>query len=201
VGPKRSAATLEQALTVLQPQKILAIGYAGALDADLKLGELVAVRKALACSLDEERSGWEHARLDEIFQLADCEVLARSAKSAGLAVSTGDALTSAYVLGEPAHKRLLCQKFHASIVDMETAALARVSIARAVPFSCIRAVSDEAGDTFLVPFSHDASARAPARFKKLMDIGMIRTFREWRSHAAVAKQSLCGFLSHYLETG
>jgi nucleoside phosphorylase len=201
VGPRRSAAALDKTLTILQPQKILAIGYAGALDADLKLGELVAVRKALACSLDEERSGWEHARLDGIFQLVDCEALARSAKSAGLAVRTGDALTSACVLGEPAHKRLLHEKFHASIVDMETAALARVSLARAVPFACIRAVSDETEDTFLAPFSHDASARVPARVKKLVNTGMIRTLREWRKNAAVAKQSLCGFLSHYLETG
>jgi adenosylhomocysteine nucleosidase len=201
VGPKRSAASLDHALTVVKPGQILAIGYAGALDASLKLGSLVAVRRALAISLDKDQPGWEHARLDEAFELANCDALARSAKSAGLTACTGDVLTSSYVLGEPAHKRLLYDKFHASIVDMETAALARVALARAVSFGCIRAVSDEVEDSFLAPFSHDASTNVPDRVKKFVGTGMIQTFREWRSHAAVAKESLCGFFSHYLEEG
>ena len=201
VGPRRSAASLDYALTVVKPRQILAIGYAGALDSSLKLGSLVAVRRALALSLDRDRPGWENARLDEAYELADCEAFARTAKSAGLNACTGDVLTSFYVLGEPAHKRLLYEKFRASVVDMETAALARVALARSVTFGCVRAVSDEVEDTFLAPFSHGPATKVPDRVKMILGTELIRSFREWRSHAAAAKESLRGFLSHYVDEG
>jgi adenosylhomocysteine nucleosidase len=199
VGPRRSAESLDQALTVSAPSRILVIGYAGALDAGLKLGDLVAVRRASAFSLDKHNPDWNHAQLDGVFDLADYDGLARSARSIGLTASTGDALTSRYVLGEPAYKRLLHEKFAASIVDMETAALARVADSRKFPIGCVRVISDEVEDTFLAPFSHDPSTGIQARARKLMDEGMIRILREWRDHTSVARESLSRFLSHYLQ--
>ncbi len=198
VGPKRSAASLEAALEAIHPAQIMAIGYAGAIDPRLKLGDLVAVAKAFAFSLDKNHPDWEHVRLDDSFELNHGETLASSAKAAGLSAFIGDVLTSPYILGEPAHKRLLYEKFHGSIVDMETAALARVASARSIPLSCIRVVSDEAADSFLAPFSHDPSANIPARARRLFKAGMSHTYSEWKNHASVAKEILKRFLSHYL---
>jgi adenosylhomocysteine/aminodeoxyfutalosine nucleosidase len=198
VGPKRSAAHLLEALKVIRPSHIMVVGYAGAIDPVLKLGDLVAVEKALAFSLDKESPGWEHARLEDTFKLSRSRMLASSAKSAGLKACIGNVLTSSYVLGEPAHKQLLYEKFHASIVDMETAALARAAAANKITLSCIRAVSDEAADSFLAPFSHNPSASIPARAKKILDKGMNQTLREWKNHSSVARASLSRFLSHYL---
>jgi nucleoside phosphorylase len=198
VGPKRAADSLTEALKAIKPSQILVIGYAGAVDPGLRLGELVAVSRALAISLDEEHADWEHVRLDNEFELRDCEVLADCARAAGLGIRTGDALTSSYVLGDPEHKRRLYEQFHASIVDMETAALAGVAAREAIPLSCIRAVSDEAGDTFLAPFSHDPAVNLSARAKKLLDAGLAQTYHEWKGHAAVAQESLRRFLARYL---
>ncbi len=80
---------------------ILVIGYAGALDPGLKLGDLVAAARALAFSLDEDNHDWDHIRLDGTFNLMDSETLAQAAKSAGLHACIGDILTSPYVLGDP----------------------------------------------------------------------------------------------------
>ncbi len=198
VGPKRAAAALQEALRVTAPSQILVIGYAGALDPDLRLGDLVAVGRALAFSLDDAFPAWERVRLDGEFDLVNGASLMESALSAGLRAYSGDALTSSYVLGDPAHKRLLHEKFHASIVDMETAALARVAQSAKVPLSCIRVVSDEAGDTFLAPFSYDPSAGIPARAMKLIGTGLVETYREWKTHSSAAKESLGRFLSRYL---
>jgi nucleoside phosphorylase len=198
VGPKRSAERLEEALKLIRPAGILVIGYAGALDPELKLGSLVAVRKAVAFSLDDNSPDWGRVRVDGEFELENCQCLADSAKSAGLIARTGDTLTSSHVLGDPEHKRLLYEKFHASIVDMETAALARVAGSEAIPLSCIRAVSDEAQDTFLAPFSFDPSTGIPARAMKLIGTGMVETYREWKTHSSAAKESLSRFLSRYL---
>jgi adenosylhomocysteine nucleosidase len=198
VGPRRSAANLEEALKIVEASHMLLIGYAGALDPDLRLGDLVAVSRALAFSLAIDNPTWENVQLDGTFELAHGEALARSANSFGLTAYTGDVLTSPYVLGDPVHKNLLYKKFHASIVDMETAALARVAASREVPLSCIRAISDEARDTFLAPFSHDPSNKIAARAGKLLNKGMLRTYHEWKANTQIAQKSLTRFLSNYL---
>ena len=198
VGTRRSAASLEEALSVISPSHILVIGYAGALDPDLKLGDLVAVQRALAFNLGQDNPAWENIQLEGAFQLTHYEELAQTAVSIGLNARMGDAMTSPYVLGDPAHKNLLYEKFHALIVDMETASLARVAASKHVPLSCIRVISDEAGDTFLAPFSHDPSKKITARAGKLISKGMVQTFREWKKHTLIAKKSLAEFLSHYL---
>jgi adenosylhomocysteine nucleosidase len=198
VGPKRSAANLREALGEVRPSRILLIGYAGALDPGLKLGDLVAVRKALAFSLEESQPDWEHVRIDAEFELAEPQFLSEAASAGGLSARTGNAMTSAYVLGDPVHKSLLHEKFGASIVDMETAALAGIARSEGIPLSCIRVISDEAQDTFLAPFSHNPSAGIAARAKKLMETGMVETFREWKSNTTQAKDRLSRFLELYL---
>jgi nucleoside phosphorylase len=198
VGPQRAAASLEAALNAVTVTHILVIGYAGALAPGLKLGDLVAVRRALAFSLDQTNPTWEHVRLDGTFVLAKSEELAGLAQARGLRADVGDVLTSSYVLGDPAHKKLLHDRFQASIVDMETAALARVAASREVPLCCIRVISDEARDTFLAPFSHDPSTGIAARAGKLLSNGMVQTLRDWKSHTRIANKSLTQFLEHYL---
>ncbi len=81
---------------------------------------------------------------------------------------------------------------------METAALARIAASADVPFGCIRVISDETEDTFLAPFSYDPATHVPARARKLINTGMVRTYREWKSRTAVASNSLTRFLSNYL---
>jgi adenosylhomocysteine nucleosidase len=198
VGPKRSAASLTKALGITRPSHILVIGYAGALDPDLKVGDLVAVEKALAFSLDDFQPAWEHVRVDGEFELLNGRVLEQSALSAGFRAKCGDTMTSAYVLGDPVHKRLLYDRFHASIVDMETAALARVAHSESISLSCIRVVSDEAQDKFLAPFSYNPAVGIPVRAMNLIGNGMVETYREWKTNSSVAKEYLGRFLSHYL---
>jgi adenosylhomocysteine nucleosidase len=197
-GPERSSARLAEALKAVEPAQILIVGYAGAVHPDLKLGNLVAVRKALAFGLDGNHPDWDHVRLDGGFDLNNCEDLSERAQSAGLSVHIGDALTSAYVLGNPEHKRLLYERFHALIVDMETAALARIALSQAIPIGCMRVISDEANDTFLAPFSYNPAIDILGRAKKLFDTGPAQTYRKWKENTAIAKESLRRFLSHYL---
>jgi adenosylhomocysteine nucleosidase len=198
IGPKRSGERLEAALQLAKPSHILVIGYAGALDPELKLGSLVEAGKAIALKLDDNLPGWEHARIDGEFELMPCESVEQVAAAEGLRATKGDVLTSAHVLGNPLHKRLLHDRFHAAVVDMETAALARVALLEKISLCCIRVVSDEAEDTFLAPFSYDPSAGIPARARQLVHAGMAETYREWKTHSAVAKESLTRFLSRYL---
>jgi adenosylhomocysteine nucleosidase len=198
IGPKRSAGRLESALELVKPSRILVTGYAGALDPALKVGCLVEAGRAFYLRLQDDLPGWEHACTDGEFELMPCESVLQIASDEGLKAIKGDVLTSAHVLGNPLHKRMLREKFGAAIVDMETAALARVASSGKVPISCIRVVSDEAGDTFLEPFGYDPSAGIPTRAKQLLRTGMAETYREWKTHSETAKESLTRFLARYL---
>ena len=197
VGPKRSSKNLKNALLVVNPDRILVTGYAGAIDPELKLGDLVVVERAHCIVMDKNNADWEHAQVNGTFDLADSRVLRHFAKSIGIEVRAGDTLTSAHVLGSPEHKRILRERFHASIVDMETAALAEVALSRSVPLSCVRVVSDEAGDSFLEPFAYDPSMPIPSRAKRLLDTGIVQTYREWKKNAEVARKHLSRFLAQY----
>jgi len=198
VGPKRSAANLAEALRSIPCTRLLVVGYAGALDPELRLGDLVAVEKAMAFSLGKLKPHWDRVKLDGACDLAEAKKLARTAASAGLRIRTGDILTSAHVLGDPEHKRILFEKFHASVVDMETAALARVAAENGVPVGCVRAISDEAADSFLAAFSYDPSLHVPGRARKLAGTGMRQIYRKWKSNTAAARKSLAQFMEIYL---
>jgi nucleoside phosphorylase len=199
VGPKKSAGNLQKALNQIVPDRILVIGYAGALDPQLQLGSLVAVTKASAFSLDKSCPDWNHVQLNGIYELAQAEPMVSAAKFAGLDAIAGSALSSSHVLGKPEHKSLLHNRFQASAVDMETAFLARLAASRNISMSCIRTISDIAQDSFLEPFSYDPAAKLAERAKKLFNAGMAQTYREWKNHTSVAKLSLKGFLENYLK--
>jgi adenosylhomocysteine nucleosidase len=199
VGPRRSAACLKEALSVLEISHILVLGYAGALDPELKLGTLVVVRNALACRIDKCNPAVENMMLDRSFTLAPSDSLVQTSESLYLPVCSGDTLTSSHVWGNPEHKKVLLRKFRACIVDMETAALAGVSEKADIPLRCIRVVSDEAGDSFLEPFSYDPEAGIPKRAGRLIRKGNpVKAFRKWKRNASEARNFLSSFLAGYL---
>jgi len=200
VGPEKSAAAVRKAVEWKTPERILVVGYAGALDASLKLGDLVAVTKASSFRLDKNCQDWNPVPDDGIFHLADAGKLEESAKNAGMNVLTGSILSSSYVLGKPEHKELLSRRFQASVVDMETAFIARAAAEKNIPISCMRAVSDTAQDTFLEPFSHDPAMSLVDRAGKLLGNGMAQTYRDWKSHSAIAKESLRRFMEKWLQS-
>jgi adenosylhomocysteine nucleosidase len=199
IGPKRSAASMERALEFMEISQILVLGYAGALDPQLKLGTLVIVEKAFACSIDKARPEVEHLIMDKIFVLAPGNAMVKAAESLHLPCSTGNTLTSSHVWGNPEHKKILLEKFQASVVDMETAALAGIAEAKGIPLRCIRAISDEAGDAFLEPFSYNPSPAVARRAGQLIRKGNpAKILREWRCNTSVARVSLDRFLAGYL---
>ncbi|HSW39537.1 MAG TPA: hypothetical protein VLL97_08615 [Acidobacteriota bacterium] len=198
VGPEKAASSLEKALEHIAPERILVIGYAGGLDPDLRLGHIVGINRALEFRFDADHPDWEHLCVEGIYQLTGSEAISRAAAAAGLTAVTGDILTSGYVLGDPVHKDVLYRRFNASVVDMETAALARVAISRSIPLSCVRVVSDEAQDAFLLPFSNIPLTRISTRARELLKTGMAQMYLEWKDRTLIASECLRRFLPSYL---
>ena len=200
-GPNRSAVRLERLLACCKPSQILLAGYAGALDPSLKIGDLVVIRAASSFGEQESALTLEQTPLTGSWELGRSQELFQLGKNAGLRISLGETLTSPHIIGEPGQKRTLRRRFHADVIDMETAALARVSLSRGVPLSCVRAVTDEAADTFLAPFSYEPGSTLAGRGLRLLAAGSWPSrYGEWKERAATARESLRQFLTWYLDS-
>lgn len=153
IGMGRAARRLEAAIAQTHPSAILVTGYAGALDPALQAGDLLIARRVWAPAGGAPVS-WKPGAGEDL-ELA--------ARAANLAFRIGEILTVPRPVGRAAQKARLFRAFRAAAVDMETAALARVAAERAVPFRCVRAVSDRAGESlafgFLLPRAGVAAAR------------------------------------------
>ena len=198
IGPEKSTARIRKALNRIAPDLILIAGYAGALDPGLKIGDLVAVTRATAFSLNEKRPDWNNVEADTPINLTHVDTL-MTVKAAGLSIIKGSVLSSRHVLGNPEHKNLLFRRFHASAVDMETAFLVREAAARKIPVSALRVISDTAHDSFLEPFERNPDLKLTDRALKLLRAGPVSSLRKWKTRAAAAREALRRFWETHLE--
>ena len=202
VGPRRSEASLGVLLRDIRPVRILILGYCGALDPHLKVGTMVVCHQA---SLLEDESSTssslENLSLAGTWALAESSALYEKGMLAGLPFYKGTTLTSHHILGNPPDKLTLYRRFHAAIIDMETAALARAAAPFSISIACVRAVSDEASDEFLAPFSYAPNATLASRAVQVITAGnWIQRYSQWRERATIARGSLRRFLLWYLDS-
>lgn len=134
MGIRRASEACRILVEVISPQILISFGIAGAVDADLDIGDVV-LAKAF-CRL-------EHGALSLIQPLADWPDAAREAAAqalasraarlfAGTVVTTSGSQTFEYKLGEMKHP----------VLEMETAGIARVAAEKGIPLLSLRAISD-----------------------------------------------------------
>lgn len=196
VGPRAAAIRLSRFLENHPVSKILAFGYAGALDPDLKVGDLVAVRRVL--SIGENVAA--RTPLDQMEAEGSWELRPDDLGCLGVGIRCGDVLTTPFIIGDPEQKKLLRARFQTAAVDMETGAFARVASAARIPFAAIRAITDEAEDSFLAPVSYDPASTLAGKAKKVVSAGhWLLRYKDWAARASVARESLRRFLTVYLK--
>lgn len=200
VGPARSAERLRRALIHIKPSQILVTGYAGALDPALRVGELVVGLQAAIFGESPEELPLQDVELAGSWELVESRALVDLARKTRIPAHCGRLLTSPHIIGEAAQKKILHDRFKAVAIDMETAALARAGDESGIGVSCVRAVTDEADDEFLSPFSYDPSAGMMGRAVKAVAAGnWIKRCRDWRRRATLARSVLRKFLQAYLQ--
>jgi nucleoside phosphorylase len=122
-------------LVPYEPKLLLFAGFAGSLVDFLHVGDLVLATDVL----DMVGNRWPTTWPGELPPGPWQPPLLR-----------GTVLSAPNLIGDPDEKRRLGQSRQALTVDMESAAFARLCSKRAVPFGCLRAVSDDV-DTPLSP--------------------------------------------------
>jgi len=121
IGAEAARRAAEAVIALYAPEVVYSAGFAGALEPELKAGELVLPRWVVNAS-DGSR-----------VEMHD---------GAGV-------LVSFETIASPAQKLSLRESFAAQAVDMEAAAVARAAEARETRFGAVKAISDELG--FVLP--------------------------------------------------
>ncbi len=129
--------------------KLLFSGVAGAVSADLRVGDLVVANKLSQHDLDITAFGHPYGFVPEgaVFVEADAAMIALSkevAKEMGKDVKEGIIATGDQFVANEERKNWIGETFKADALEMEGASVAVVCDALDVPFFILRAISDAA---------------------------------------------------------
>jgi adenosylhomocysteine nucleosidase len=166
-GPVNAALGAQALVVQHGVEALICFGSAGAVGPNLRPGDLVIARRAVAHDAGvflgqryepsglmgrDERGRVGHRRgFDADPALVTLALSA--AQSIGGAVCAGTVATGNQVVFSAGRKRWLHQTFGALVVEMETAAVAQVAAAYGLPWVAVRSVSDDAGEELTLDYS------------------------------------------------
>ncbi len=144
---KVNAALATQLLIDKQVSAVIMIGTAGALDSNLRVGDVVIVER---CTYhDVDHSGvliHYHPYMKDLWFLSDPGLVHRAERAASQGSEEGKIRTGRGISGDQfidqAGRSLIIKKFNPDCVDMESAAVAHVCYVNQIPFLALRAISD-----------------------------------------------------------
>lgn len=171
IGKVHSALSASVMILHFGCEQIIFSGVAGALAADLKIGDLVLANKL--CQYDVDISAFGHplgfipeSKLYIESDNALNAIAKNTAKARGIALKEGIIASGDSFIADSPKKQWIAKQFQAIAVEMEGAAVAVVCDACKIPFCILRAISDSADgsadvnfDTFL-----ESSAQQSAEF-------------------------------------
>ena len=143
IGRAAASHRVEAVLQTHTPQFLISAGFAGGLDPELRVGDIVVAENHSTPELLPPRRS--------------------VAGSLGERVFFGSLLTAEQPAESPEEKRRLRERSGAMAVDMETEAIATICAAASVPFLAARAISDAAVAALPLPFaiSYDLARQRP----------------------------------------
>jgi adenosylhomocysteine nucleosidase len=129
IGAEAARRATEAAIALYAPGLVYSAGFAGALEAGLKIGEIIAPRRVV-----------------------------NAGDGSSVDIETGEGVLVTFgSVASPEQKAKLADSFGAQAVDMEAAAVAQAAQARGVRFASVKAISDESNfalpamDNFIAP--------------------------------------------------
>jgi adenosylhomocysteine nucleosidase len=173
IGPEAARRASEAVIVLYQPEVIQSVGFAGALDAALKVGDLFSPSQVID-STDGScvETGVGNGVLVSFGRIAGTDQKARLAKAYG-----------------------------AQAVDMEAASVARAALLRGVRFVAIKAISDES-DVSLPELQRFIGADGQFRTAAFLAATTVRPWSWLRlmrlaGNSAAASRTLCRELERY----
>jgi nucleoside phosphorylase len=158
IGLENATRRLRELPAEPAPQCIVSIGCAGALRADLRIGDVVIADRIV----DDTAPATAHAPSPELILAAR-----ESCKRLGLPCRSGTIVSAAGVVSTPESKAALALSHDALSVDMETARIAAWADEQRVPMLSIRVISDTAAHSIPKAASGLVDRRGRLRLRKV----------------------------------
>lgn len=171
IGSGAAAVAAQAMIAQYRPQMLISVGVAGALVPDLMVGTVFVPSIVI-----DSASGTEYR----------CDA------------GSGILVTSTAIAGNVS-KRALAEKFRASAVDMEAAAVAEVAREERTNFRCVKAISDEA-DFVMPPLNQFVDGEGQFKTAQFMAWAAIRP-SQWPRVLALSRntnraiEALCDYLT------
>jgi len=163
MGLARAIAGTRALLAAINPHVLISFGIAGAVNADLRIGDVVIAR--YACWMDKGKPG-SIRPLASLSKLA-WEAAAQALQPDGARLVAGTTLTtrgSQVVLELP-------QEMMHPVLEMETSGIAQVAAEMGIPLVSIRSISD--GPQAPIPFDLEAILDESDNLRKGKMLGMV----------------------------
>jgi adenosylhomocysteine nucleosidase len=175
IGAEAARRATEAVFAVYHPELILSVGFAGALDPTLKVGDIFAPSRVLD---------------------------ARDGSRAEIAGGHGVLVSASAVVGMEAKKKL-AESYGAQAVDMEAAAVARGAQARGVSFMAVKAISDES-DFHMPAMDRFIDERGQFKTGRFAIFSALRPWLwprviQLAKNGAKASRALCAELQRYIQ--
>jgi adenosylhomocysteine nucleosidase len=186
MGRDRARRALTEIAGKYDLECVISIGYAGALDPALQVGELVVADQVIYCETLKS-------------YLLDEELIGAMPEAC-----RGTLLTVDNVVATPPEKEALREKYSAVAVDMETSALAEEAETQHLPFASVRAITDTANQE-LIDCSHLVAedgdvSKLKAGWHILTHPGDLKGMIELGQHAKIATANLTAFLRKHMSS-
>ena len=194
VGKQRAEDSALQVIDRFQPKALISTGYAGAVQPELNVGDLMIADSIREANAEEDRKYFPDPNwLDR----------ARSVVSPdGVKKVVGGLLTVSNVIHDPAIKRELGRNYSVQAVEMETSAIARVAEDKSLPWLSVRVISDSIDQELLDSSSFLGSDGEVSTLKAgwyvLTHPGSLKSALSLRTQTQFATQTITKFLSDLL---
>ncbi|MEX2540972.1 MAG: 5'-methylthioadenosine/adenosylhomocysteine nucleosidase [Trueperaceae bacterium] len=174
---KVNAAATAQLMALEQPRALIFTGVAGALDPGLDVGDIVVASDAVQHDVDVSALGYEPGRIpgEPLAWPSDPALIdlavAAAAELTDVRVERGRVASGDQFVADRDRTASLRERFGASCVEMEGAAVAQVCARAGLPFVIIRSISDNADHDAEVSFREFtllAAGRAKALVRALL---------------------------------
>jgi nucleoside phosphorylase len=182
IGCQNAALAASAAVEQFHPSALMSVGLAGALIRSLKVGNVFTPSVVVdAADGAEYRCSADGSRI------------------------SGGVLVSAKEIAGAEAKQKLVQGFHALVVDMEAAGVAKVAQEAHIDFRCVKVISDET-DFVMPPMNRFIDAQGNFQTGKFAIWAILRPW-QWYRVAALGRSSsratraLCDWLAKNLTSG
>ncbi len=173
VGKVNAAIAAQILIDKYQVSQIIVIGAAGAISEALHIGDTVIASEAAYHDVADEILTEYHPRMKSIYFAADKSMVSNisRANAHDSSVVTGRMVTGEAFINQNGRKEII-EKYIPLCVDMETASVAHVCYANAIPFAAIRSMSDtpgESGNSVFEKHLKTAAEKSVAVLKNYLD--------------------------------